>query len=173
MSENDEVKPFHAKDVASGQEAADAVAAVLKHAHEREEAAKQKSVPKGQPKWMLPLGLNLGVFAAYLLIWSPDWVIINRIQPPPAEAQVQNTRLGVYTIANRIEAYMAQNGRLPSSLLEALGRETPGVEYTVQGSNYVLYTEVGDQPISFNSAVQSLEDWGEANAAEFSTRIGG
>lgn len=173
MSENDEVKPFHAKDVASGQEAADAVAAVLKHAHERDEAAKQKRAPKKQPKWMLPLGLNLAVFAAYLLIWSPDWVIINRIAPPPTEQQVQNTRLGMYTIGSRIEQYMETNGSLPGSLAEVLGREAPGYEYTVQGNNYVLYTEVDGQPVSFNSGVQSLSEWGEQNAADFSTRIGG
>jgi hypothetical protein len=173
MSENDEVKPFHAKDVASGQEAADAVAAVLKHAHERDEAAKQKSAPKKQPKWMLPLGINLGVFAAYLLIWSPDWVIINQIAPPPAQEQVESASRGMYMIGQRIEAYLAQNGQLPGSIAEVLGREAPGYEYTVQGSNYVLYTEIGDQPISFNSAAQSLQEWGEANAADFSSRIGG
>jgi len=173
MSENDEVKPFHAKDVASGQEAADAVAAVMKHAHERDAAAKQKSAPKKQPKWLLPVGLNLGVFAAYLLIWSPDWVIINQIAPPPAEAQVQNAQLGMFTLGSRIEDYAERNGRLPSSLVEVLGREAPDYEYTVQGNNYVLYTEIGDQPISFNSAAQSLQEWGEANAADFSTRIGG
>lgn len=173
MSEKDEVKPFHAKDVASGQEAADAVAAVLKHAHEREEAAKQRAAPKKEPKWLLPLGINLGVFAAYLLIWSPDWVIVNPISPPPTVEQVRNASLGLYTVANRIEGYEQQNGRLPESLAEVLGRDEPSYEYTVQGDNYVLYTEVGEQPISYNSAVESLEEWGQANAAEFSERIGG
>ncbi|MGD2047273.1 MAG: hypothetical protein PVJ80_01545 [Gemmatimonadota bacterium] len=173
MSENDEVKPFHAKDVASGQEAADAVAAVLKHAHERDEAAKEKRAPKKQPKWMLPLGINLGVFAAYLLIWAPDWVIINEIAPPPVAEQVESTQRGMFAVASRIEGYRQENGSLPASVVEALGREAPGYEYTVQGNDYVLITQVGDEIISFNSAVQSLSEWGEQNAAGFSTRIGG
>ena len=90
--EKDQVKPFHAKDVASGQEAADAVAAVIKHAAERDEAARRKAPAKTQPKWMLPLGLNLGLLAVYLLIAPPSWVIVNPIAPPPDEQRVGNLR---------------------------------------------------------------------------------
>ena len=113
MSENEEVKPFHAKDTASGQEAADAVAAVLKHAHEREAAAKQKAPPKKQPKWLLPLGVNLAVFAAYLLIWSPQWVVINAVAPPPAEQQLNNARAAVFMYASKIEQFREANGATP------------------------------------------------------------
>jgi hypothetical protein len=172
MSEKDEVKPFHAKDVGSGQEAADAVAAVLKHAHERDEAAKQKAAPKQQPKWLLPLGINLGIFAAYLLIWSPDWVVINGIAPPPTEQQVENTANAVYFYANKITQYQLDNGRLPSNLAEA-GVSTDELDYTVQGNNFVLYAEVGEQPITYNSAVDDLAEWGAANAAGLGARIGG
>lgn len=171
MSENDEVKPFHAKDVAKGQEAADAVAAVLKHAQERDEAAKQKAGPKKQPKWLLPLGVNLGVFAAYLLIFSPDWVVINPIAPPPVEQQLESTRFGIYMQAQKIESFREQNGRLPRDAAEA--GLAPGLDYTVQGNDYVIYAEVGEEPVSYNSAQQSLEEWGQANAAGLSQRIGG
>lgn len=172
MSENEEVKPFHAKDVASGEEAAEAVAAVLKHAQERDEAAKRRTQPKKQPRWLLPLGLNLGVFAAYLWIASPDWVVINRIAPPPVEAQVESTLRGFYVMASKIESFRATNGRLPRDLAEA-GVNAPGLDYSVQGNSYVLYIEVDEQPISYNSATQSLEEWGQANAAGLSQRIGG
>lgn len=173
MSENDEVKPFHARDVASGQEAAEAVAAVLKHAHARDEAAREKTAPKKQPKWLLPLGVNMGVFAAYLLIWSPDWVIINPVAPPAAEQQVRNTRAGFFMIASKIESFRDTNGRLPRDMGEAGAAHLEGLEYTLRGDDFVLYIEVGGQPISFNSAQQSLAEWGQANAGDLSERIGG
>jgi hypothetical protein len=172
MSEKDEVKPFHAKDVASGQEAADAVAAVLKHAHARDEAAKQKVAPKQQPKWLLPLGINLGIFAAYLLVWSPDWVVVNRIAAPPTEQQVQNTGNAIFIYASKIESFRAANGRLPRDLTEAKV-SAEGLDYTVQGNDFILYAEVGEEPITFNSAVDDLSTWGAANAGTLGSRIGG
>jgi len=173
MTEKDEVKPFHAKDVASGQEAADAVAAVLKHAHERDEAAKQKVGPKQQPKWLLPLGINLGIFAAYLLVFNPQWVVVNRIAPPPTEQQVSNRANAIFIYASKIEQYRNTNGRLPRDLAEA-GVSASGLDYTVQGSNsYILYADVGGQPITYNSAVDDLATWGAANAGSLGARIGG
>ncbi len=173
MSENNEVKPFHAKDAPSGQEAAEAVAAVIKHAQERDTAAKKKVGPKKQPKWLLPLGINLGVFAAYLLIWSPDWIVLNQIAPPPIEQQVENTRFGIYMQAQRIEQFRIDNGRLPRDLVEAGINPDLGLDYTPQGTSYVLYADVGGEPVSFNSAQQSLAEWGASNAAGLSARIGG
>jgi hypothetical protein len=173
MSENDEVKPFHARDVASGQEAADAVAAVLKHAKERDAAAKAKAPPKKQPKWLLPLGVNLGVFAAYLLIWSPDWVVLNRIQPPPAAERIETTYNAMYMALNRIEGYRQNNDRLPQTLAE-LGISGAGLDYTLQGtSSYVLIAEVGEELLQFNSAVQTPQEWGQQYASTMSRRIGG
>lgn len=173
MSENDEVKPFHARDVSSGQEAADAVAAVLKHAQERDAAAKVKAPQKKQAKWLLPLGVNLGVFAAYLLIWSPDWVIINRIAPPPTEERIETTYNSMYLALNKIESYRIDNERLPRTLGEA-GVDQTGLEYTLQGtSNYVLISEVGEELLQFNSSVQSAREWGQQFANSMSVRIGG
>ena len=60
MSEK-ESKPFHAKDVSSGQETADVLAEVLQHAKEKDQAAKGTKVEKkGQPKWVPVIGANLG-----------------------------------------------------------------------------------------------------------------
>jgi hypothetical protein len=173
MSENDEIKPFHARDVTSGQEAADAVAAVLKHAQERDAAARTKAPPKKQPKWLLPVGINLGVFAAYLLVWQPPWVVINRITPPPSEERVELMQNTMWMAMNGIARYRMDNGRLPATLAEA-GVTQGGLEYTLQGaSNYVLIAEVGEELLQFNSAVQSEQEWGAQNANSMSVRIGG
>jgi len=173
MSENEEVKPFHAKDAASGQEAADVVAAVLKHAAERDQAAHQKVAPKQQPKWLLPLGVNLGVFAAYLLIWSPPWVVLNPLAPPPTEERVENLSSAMWFAMGGIESYRAENERLPQSLADA-GLNDAGLDYTVQGTTgYVLIAGVGDENLVYSSAQQTPQEWGAANAARLSERIGG
>jgi hypothetical protein len=158
MSEQDEVRPYHAKGVASGQETADTLAAVLKHAAARDEAAKKKSKRRRQPKWMLPLGVNLGVLAVYLLIAPPAWVVLNDIEPPPPAVQVANLQRAIVFQAGRINSYQAINGRLPESLEEA-GSPTPGVQYHVRGaSSYQLVGSVGDQIVLYDST-ESLEDW--------------
>lgn len=169
-SDKDKVKPFHAKDAASGQEAADAVAAVLKHAAERDQAAKQKPAPKPQPKWMLPLGLNLGVLAAYLFIAPPQWVVINRIAPPPDEQVIDNTRTQVYFASVKIEAYRARTGELPASLSEAGVAGADALDYTPRGdSTYILIAFVGDEDVTFDSARQNAADL----VGDLASKIGG
>jgi hypothetical protein len=173
MSENEEVKPFHAKDVASGQEAADVVAAVLKHAAERDKAAHIKVAPKKQPKWLLPVGVNLGVFAAYLLIWSPPWVELNPIAPPPTEQRVEKLSSAMWFAMGGIASFRIENERLPQSLSEA-GRSEENLDYTLQGaSSYVLISGVGEETLVYNSGLQTEQEWGAANAASLSERIGG
>lgn len=154
-SEKDKVRPYHAKETASGQEAADVVAAVLKHAAEREQAAKARPAPKKQPKWMLPLGLNLGVLAVYLLIAPPAWVELNRIDPPPDDELVEDLRGGMLFVTSKIESYRERTGRLPSTLLEAgvNPAQAEAIRYTPRAdSTYELIVLAGDQSITFDSA---------------------
>jgi hypothetical protein len=168
-SEKDKVRPYHAKEAAPGQEAAEVVAAVLKHAAEREQAAQQKAPPKQQPKWMLPLGLNLGVLAVYLLIAPPAWVVVNPIAPPPDEELIEGTRTAMYFATAKIEAYRARVGRLPATLAEAGVAGADGFDYTPRGESYVLIAFVGEEAVSFDSSQQSAAEW----AGNLSTRIGG
>ena len=170
--ENDRVRPFHAKEAASGQETAEAVAAVLKHAAERDQAAKKKAPPKQQPKWMLPLGLNLGVLATYLLIAPPSWVIVNPIAPPPDEEVVDNLRTGMFFVKARIDAYLMRQGRLPGSLAEAdvSPSQAAEIDYAPRGdSTYVLIAVVGDEVITYDSSRQSSSEV----FGDLSTKIGG
>ena len=59
----DQVRPYHAGNRTQGQEAAAAVLAVMRHAAERDEEQQKKKAPKKQANWMLPVAINLGVFA--------------------------------------------------------------------------------------------------------------
>ena len=163
MPEKDPVRPYHAKDTAPGQEAADVVAEVLKHAQEREQAVQKRQVPKGPPKWMLPFTVNLGVLALYFLIAQPRFLEVNPINDPRSEAvQVEQTRFAMYLdgIA-RIEQFRAENGRLPTSLEEAnssLARA--GVDYSIRGdSSYLLVTTVGSETSLFDSSAQTAAEF--------------
>lgn len=156
-----EVRPYHARDVSSGQETADAVADVLKHAAERDEAAQRKVAPKPQPKWMLPLALNLGLLAAYFLAFQPEWTDLNAIQPPPAEERVDNLKTSMYLGISRIETFLINNNRLPASLEEAGAVALVGVaDYQVRGdSSYVLIANIGEQVISYDSRTQTPQEF--------------
>lgn len=172
MTDQDPVKPYHAKDPAPGQEAADVVAEVLKHAEEREKAAQEKSIPKGPPKWMLPLTVNLGVLALYFLIAQPGFLVVNPVEDPRATQQVVTDMRNAMAIDGvfRIEGYRQRENRLPESLEElgtTLGDQ--GVEYTVLGdSMYVLSATVDGVTIVFDSRVDD-----PATFADPSLRIPG
>lgn len=153
MSSEDSVRPYHAKPEAEGQEAADAVAAVMKHAADRDKAAHQKPPAKKQPKWMLPLGINLAVFAVYLLIAPPAWVTLDPIEGPDVAQQEQSLRVAMYLQAQQIEAYRIENGELPGSLAD-LSRDpvSDRVEYVPQGSTFQLVGTVGESALVYDSA---------------------
>ena len=154
-SEKDKVRPYHAKESSSGQETADVVAAVLKHAAARDQAAKARPAQKQPPKWMLPLGLNLGVLAVYLMIAPPAWVEMNRIDPPPDEEVVEDLQAGMLFVTSKIESYRARTGRLPVTLVEAgvNAAQAEAIDYTARAdSTYLLIGFVGDVDVTFDSA---------------------
>jgi len=163
MSEEDQVKPFHAKEAAPGQEAADVVAEVLKHAAAREEAVQKKVGPKGPPKWMLPLTLNLGVLALYFLIAQPDFLEVSpNVDRRSVAERIEETRTAMYFSGiTRVETFLNANGRLPSTLEEAgsnLAGE--GVRYEVVGdSTYLLIMTVDAETIVYDSAAQTAQEF--------------
>ncbi len=152
MSSEDPVRPYHAKDEARGQEAADAVAAVLKHAAARDHAAHLKKPPGKASKWMLPLAIQLSVLALYLLIGQPRWVTMNPIEPPDQTSQEESLRVAMYFQAQRIESYRQQHeGALPEVLSDA-GSPIEGVEYVPRGdSQYQLVGTVGERALVYDS----------------------
>ena len=168
MSSEEPVGPYHAKPDARGEEAADAVAAVLQHAKDRDEASKRKSTPRKQPKWMLPLGINLAVFAVYLLIAPPAWVTMNPVATPDLQSQEQSLRVAMYLQAQQVEAYRLQNDGLPQNLEELARDPMAGLEYVRDGSTFQLIGTVGDQALVYDSA-----DPDPAFASSVSERMSG
>lgn len=152
MSAEDKVRPYHARPEASGQETADAVAAVLSHAQEKDAAAVAKTAPRKQPRWMLPLGINLALFAVYMLIAPPDWATLNPIEGPPLAKQEQDLQAFMAIAAARIEGYRLTNGALPAAY-EDMGSTLPeGVEYVPAGNQFRLVGFVGDEAVVYDSA---------------------
>ncbi len=165
MSSEDQVRPYHAKDEARGQEAADAVAAVLQHAAEQEELAKKKPAPKKQPKWMLPLGIQLAVIAMYLLISQPGWINMHPIEGPDRETLEEGLREAMFVQSQQIEAYRQDTGRLPSSLDELPGSPQPGVEYQLQGTQeYSLVGTNGEAALIYESTEPAQDFLGATGA---------
>ena len=171
MSDQDEVKPYHSKNAAPGQEAADVVAEVLQHAQEREKAAQQKVGPKAPPKWMLPLTVNLGVLALYFLIAQPDFIVVTAPQDPRSAVEIDQQVRGMvhqYGIV-QIDLFLEQNGRLPQTLAEvpfagSLNSGGATATYTPRSdSTYVLSVTLPDgATIEFDSAVQTSESFAPA-----------
>lgn len=163
MSEQDQVRPYHAKDVAPGQEAADVVAEVLKHAAEREEASHRRVKPKGPPKWMLPLSVQLGVLALYFLIAQPEFLVVNPLEDtrPTAQRVIQAKNAMYFDGIARIETFFLANGRLPATLEEAgSSLSALGIDYTVRGdSTYLLITTIETETILYDSATQTPADF--------------
>ena len=159
MNSEDKPRPYHAK---SGAETADTLAEVLEHAAARDVAAHKRGAPKTQPKWMLPLGINLGVFAIYLLIAPPAWVVMDPIEGPPPAEQLRSLKGSMYFQINAIDNYAIVNGRLPATLDEA-GSVTPGVEYVRQsGDLYQLIGHAGDETLIYSSTEDPIAFVGDA-----------
>ena len=172
--DKDQIKPFHAKEASTGQETADVLSAVLKHAAERDVAAKKKTAAKAQPMWMLPLGLTLSVLAGFLIVAPPAWVVVNPIAAQAPEDQMQRLASQIWLYGNKIEGYRIANGRLPQTLAEA-GVAAGGqvVDYTVTGETYTLYSTLGEETVLFDSRVHNWQEWGQREVGNLAQRIGG
>jgi len=159
MSSEDQLRPYHAK---SGSETADTLAEVLEHAAAKEVAAHKRDAPKRQPKWMLPLGINLGVFAIYLLIAPPQWVVMDPIEGPPPAEQLRSYQVAIFLQAGSVEMYRRENGRLPDRT-EDIPKTSPGVEYIrVSADVYQLFADVNGEPLVYTSTEDLNEFLGDA-----------
>ncbi len=88
---------------------------------EAERQREQRRQPRERRRWrLLPGVFALTVaFSLYALLTRPAW--LQTPPPPPDTAAVQeaNLRVIMYTQAMRVERFVEQNGRLPTTLSEA------------------------------------------------------
>lgn len=137
------------------------MAEVLAHAAEREKAATKKVAPKGPPRWMLPLTVNLGVLALYFLIAQPEFLVMNpNVDTRTVEARVEaNTFMMSMAVAD-LQNFVLANGRLPQTLEEANVTAAEAFDYTAQGdSSYLLIATVDDQRVVFDSATDDPQEF--------------
>ena len=110
------------------------------------------------------LAINLGVFAVYVLIAPPGWIVVAPLEAPPLEEQADDMRLAMYMQAMRVDAYHAENGVLPGTLEDA-GSSVPGVQYFVMGANrYELIASIGTEVVRYDSS-ESANAWVGSGAA--------
>ena len=116
--------------LSSDMERAAAIASVMRHQAQREEAQLTASpVLKTRP--LLTQLSTLAVataFSVYVWFGSPRWLEPDPIPLPTLEAEEDLVRSAILLQAERIQAYREENGRLPAFLMEA-GPVLPGVRY--------------------------------------------
>ena len=162
MSEKDDVQPFHAKGTAPGQEAADVVAEVLAHAAEREKAAKERTAPKGPPRWTMPVTVNLGLLAMYFLFAQPQWIVMSPLQDPRDMIErMEVSRTAIWGLIQRIDIFNSSQGRLPQTLAElGISLADQGVVYTLTSdSTYRVTYLIEGEAVEFDSAKDTSTDF--------------
>lgn len=121
-------------DVSSEDERSRALAEVLRHEEEREQARLRASRVM-QKQQQRGLGVRHGVFllalAATLYVWigAPSWARVDSPPPPTAAHREASLRLAIYLQAQRVEMYRERTGELPERLAQT-GPPLPGIRYT-------------------------------------------
>ena len=152
MSSKDPLRPQQADPGATGEEAAKVVADAMRHAAERDEAARRRETPRAPSRWTLLLGLLLAAYAGYLVVAPPGWVVLDPVEAPSPVAEEQSLRFAMYLQAEQIEAYRAEHGVLPPSLDALPGSPARDrFEYARDGDGFRLVAAFGDESIVYDS----------------------
>jgi hypothetical protein len=133
-----------------------ALAAVMRHTAERDEAEEQyrEGVEKhskqlGAPHLVLAIST---VLALWTWIWPPTIIRIDEVPRPPVVEEESTLRLVMYFQAQKIEQYLLDFGRIPEELPEA-GPVFPGMEYIrLTNRHYRLLGHTDRLSLSFSSA---------------------
>ncbi len=143
-----------------GQEASDALKAVLEDQVERKERQDGvRSQPKRPSRAPAVAALVLTLLSVWLWVSPPAFLQPPSFPPPPPIVQESGLRMDVYVVAVRILNFQARTGRLPTTVEEAVpdtiradrfeyAADGPGrFRLTaVRGEQVVVY--VSDQPLT-------------------------
>jgi hypothetical protein len=145
-----------------------ALAAVMRHTAERDEAEVQyredveKHVPHLGPKhFMLAVSTVLTLWA---WVWPPAIIRIDEVPLPPVAEEEATLRLVMYFQAQKIEQYFLDFGRIPDDLPEA-GPVFPGMDYIrLTDRHYRLLGRTDRLSLSFSSAEPMADFVGRGSA---------
>jgi hypothetical protein len=108
--------------------------------------------------WTISLGILLASGLTVML--HPEWFFPKeRVETP--EIQDASLRLLIYREIIHVEQFRRANGRLPNSLSEAGGGGN-GVEYSIEGSGYLLKARNGTVELTYNSSTPPREFVGDS-----------
>jgi hypothetical protein len=130
-------------------EAVDQVIRKQAEDREAERAAKRTRRRRVSPV-MLVCFVILAFVGAYVGIEQPTWLF----PPPPVvesrEQQEASLRIGLATVAQRVDRFRQREGRLPKSLTE-VGAGFSGVELVPAGDGYMLHGRNGSVELTYRS----------------------
>jgi hypothetical protein len=156
MQMTEEQDPHDLPDVSHHGERDAALAAVMRHTAERNEAGEHyREIVEKQGPWLGVKHLVLAVTtvaALWTWIWPPAIIRIDEIPVPPVAEEEATLRLVMYFQAQKVEQYLLDFGRIPEELPEA-GPVFPGMEYIrLTDRHYRLLGRTNRLNLSFSSA---------------------
>ncbi|MFN8647441.1 MAG: hypothetical protein U0104_11800 [Gemmatimonadales bacterium] len=116
------------------------------------------AAPSKAPFWILMLSLAAGLGAT--LVLQPEW-LFPKVAPEPPALQEASLRVRMYVEIDHIEAFKAQEGRLPATLLEARG-DTTGLTYAPGEGGYSLTGRNGSISLTYASSQAPREFLGDS-----------
>jgi hypothetical protein len=130
---------------------------VLKTQAEERLAAQREAEARRNARRIRPGVLALAALAlflcAYLYIERPDWLFPDARPAESVAIKEASLRIGMANVAQHIERYRQQNGKVPASLLEA------GTQ--VQGMTYAPVDSTGWRLVGSHAGIELTLDSGE------------
>ena len=128
------------------------VAAIVGEIMEEQRKNAEQPAPSGSPFVPSYVVATLVVaLCAWAWIAPPAWLVPKRVAAPSREYREASARVALALNAQRIEAYRASNGRLPSSKQE-VGILSDQISYDQTGRlTFELSSRVDGQPVTYKS----------------------
>lgn len=141
----------------SGETYSEVLAEVLDRARHATELRSARR-PAHEHRKPVNRALFAGLGAAFLFVatWNA-WLLLRPVPGLPPREEAVVTGVTLFAVAQRIEGFKTENGRLPEDLDE-IGLEDAGLIYTVAGDRYRLDQEGDEEGETGPAAYVHTED---------------
>ena len=150
----DDGEPRRPLPVEGGAARYEALLHVLEQQNEQAEEARTRAPERrgaGRGRTGMVVVWLLALVSAWLWLFPPGWVGVDRPEPVPVEREEAALRFTMYVQAQRIKAFQQRTGRLPDRLEEA-GPPLPGMSYRLlDPSTYELEGATDRVRLSYRS----------------------